>query len=110
MSELIYRFLAEDPNSDSCIESYFPATRDEIDWLLGKTVEFGAVWGQHSDVTLTLDTDHFTVISQNPSFVLDFKERIGLTGSCPINYLNSDYAREYHCLFPRHENYAVSYQ
>lgn len=100
MREKIYKFAAVDFTSNTIIESYFPATTDEIDWLLGKNIDFGEVWGKHPAVTITMDTDHFTVVSTNPAFVTSFKEDIGIIGSCPFNNLNQKHGMEYHCLFP----------
>lgn len=100
MREKIYKFAAVDFASNTIMESYFPATADEIDWLLGKDVDFGEAWGKHPAMTVTMTTDHFTVVSADPTFVRSFKEEIGIIGSCPFDNLSQKYGAEYHCLFP----------
>lgn len=101
MTEKIYKF--EVSGRSGSLESVFAATEEQIAWIVGKDIWFGDVWGKHSSVSLTMETQDFTVVTEDPTAVKTFKEIIKLTGDCPFNYLEDEQLDEYDALFPEEE-------
>lgn len=69
------------------VESVFVATRAEIDAALGSQVYFGEILGKHSGIHGQLDAEDLTLLSEDPVFVGLFRQHVGSTGHCPLDYL-----------------------
>lgn len=72
------------------LESYFTATEEEVQGILGETGWFGEVLGKHSDVSVRFTREQFDVISEDSAFVESFKEIIGSTGYLPFAVLEDN--------------------
>lgn len=71
------------------ISGVFVAEQDEIDALIGKTVYFGEALGKHSDISVKLTNDHFTVKSEDEEFIEKLCRVFGgsnISGYNPLDY------------------------
>jgi hypothetical protein len=101
MTQKIYRFEAE-AGSDK-LQSDFVACDEEIAWIVGREIRFGDASGKQDSVSLTMKPEYFTVVSDNPVYIGDFKdvftenfnETISSTKDCPFNHLNEEQRKEY---------------
>lgn len=66
------------------VESYFVATREEVESKIGKDVYFGEILGKHSEVEGTFDKEDLTEVSDDQDFIAKFSELIGYTGHNPL--------------------------
>lgn len=95
MSEKIYKFAVG--SFSNSLESVFTAKEAEIDWIVGKDIWYGDVWGKHSSVQLTMNAEDFTVVSEDPAEVENFKKTIIITGEKhnPFNNLDEEQWEDY---------------
>ena len=68
------------------VESKFVATQAAVDAVIGRFLYFGEILGKHSEVSGTLDTKDFTVVSSDFATVQNFKKTVGSTGHNPFDY------------------------
>lgn len=65
----------------------FVSTSEDILSLLDQKINFGEVLGKHSDVSVEMKTDMFTVITEDQEFIKMFME-LGLeSGHVPFYYI-----------------------
>ena len=67
----------------------FVATQEEVDGLIGEKVHFGEALGKHSEVSLEMKEEYFSVKTDNQEF-LKLAEEIGVdldSGYNPFEYL-----------------------
>jgi len=72
------------------VESYFVATREEVESKIGQSIYFGEILGKHSEVGGTLDKEDLTEISEDQEFIEKFVELIGYTGYNPLYAMNCE--------------------
>lgn len=70
------------------VESYFVATREEVESKIGRALSFGEILGKHSWVEGTLDKEDLVEISEDQEFIEKFVELIGYTGYNPLYAMN----------------------
>lgn len=71
------------------------STAEDIDNLVGKRVYFGEVLGKHSDVSLDVEHDNFTLVTEDEKFIELF-EQYGLeNGYNPFDYDLEEEEEEY---------------
>lgn len=71
------------------LEGSFVATQEEVDGLIGEEVHFGEALGKHSEVSLEMKEEYFSVKTDNQEF-LKLAEEIGVdldSGYNPFEYL-----------------------
>lgn len=88
-AEILWRF-SWDVGRMGDLDSVFTATREEVEGLYGRYIEFGEVLGKHSDVQGTLEAEEFEVLSEDPALVELFRKHVGSTGHNPFNYLEEE--------------------
>jgi len=87
-AETLWRFSWD--SRMGLVESYFVATAKEIQEALGEEIYFGEILGKHSEVQGILEAGDFELISTDQRFVSSFKELVGSTGHCPLDYLEEE--------------------
>lgn len=65
----------------------FVSTPEQINNLIGTEVYFGEVLGKHSDITVTMKPEHFTVLTQDQNFINKFMEYGLESGHVPFYYI-----------------------
>jgi hypothetical protein len=74
MGSLSGRFVADDED------------QAELESIMGRDIYFGEVLGKHSDVTITLEPEHISVVTDNEAFLAE-AERLNIsldTGFDPL--------------------------
>ncbi len=80
----LYRFNLYCGRSGS-LHGLFVAEPDEVEKAIGKTVHFGEVLGKHSEVSCTLEAKHFTIATDDQTFIAKYEELgIGQQGTNPL--------------------------
>jgi len=73
------------------LEGTFVATEDFVNTeFIGQHVYFGEILGKHSEIHGTLDPEDFSVISEDPEAVANFKNTVVATGVVPWDYMEED--------------------
>lgn len=71
------------------IDAIFTAESADVEKLYGKTVYFGEILGKHSEVSVQVSEENFTVLSEDADFVSKFEEILGqgtVSGNNPLDY------------------------
>lgn len=85
----IYKFDADFGRMGD-LSGVFVATAQDIEDIIGKEVYFGEVLGKHSDVSLTVEDDNFTLVTNDEKFIEMF-EQYGLeNGYSPFDYYEAE--------------------
>lgn len=66
------------------VEGLFKATKEEVENVIGKDVDFGEILGKHSEVYGTIEDGDIELVSDNPIEVMSAKE----FGYNPLNYIS----------------------
>lgn len=74
------------------LEGIFFSTDKDLENILGKHVYFGEVLGKHSEIELTLEKQHFSIINRDPEFILSLRENLvrhgnTISGINPFSFL-----------------------
>lgn len=77
MSDKILVRFELDCGRQGCIESLFISTKEEIDSIIGKSLEFYEVVGKHSFVQDTASWTQFSIVSDDPVKVQMMEETMG---------------------------------
>jgi len=90
MAKKLFSFHV-DAGRNGDITGLFISTEEEVTAIVGTDVYFGEILGKHSDVELTLQPDHFTVLEVEDSTVEDLQHTIGNTvsGYNPFDYIET---------------------
>lgn len=79
------------------VSSVFTADSAAVEKLYGKTVHFGEILGKHSEVSVQISEQNFTVLSEDQDFVSKFEQILGagtLSGYNPIEYFHEERSEE----------------
>lgn len=87
--ECIYRFRKEYGRSAD-IEGVFIATPEDIENIIGTEVYFGEIAGKHSEVSLEMEPEMFTMITDEPLVVNLFRQHQLYSGINPFEYIYGD--------------------
>jgi len=85
MKQGIYKFYAE-LGREGNLEGLFVATKQQIQDIMNKEIDFGSVLGKHSDIVLDISEDHIKLISDDPKDILFFNRLKLNTGINPVKY------------------------
>lgn len=89
MSKGVYK-LNIDCGRMGSLEGVFIATKEQIDFAIGRHHYFGEVLGKHSDIYGELESDEVEFITDD-SNVIEIMERHNLcSGFNPLHYLGED--------------------
>ncbi len=84
----LYKFNADFGRMGK-LEGVFAAEEVDIDGLCGQEVYFGEVLGKHSEIVLTVDNDHLTILTDDQGFIDKAIEyELVPCGHNPFDYLN----------------------
>lgn len=70
-----------------CIEGVFVSNDEEMKRIYGKELYLGEVLGKHSELTINLDAEDFTVLSEDQEFIEKFEQYVGSIGYVPFDYM-----------------------
>jgi len=93
MNKVLVSF-AVDMGRSGELTGLFVTTQSELKSLYGRYVYFGEVLGKHSDVSVTLAEEHFTVKSDEQDFVEKVMNIVADGGSTISGYNPFDYLDE----------------
>lgn len=62
----------------------------EVAKLFGEVVHFGEVLGKHSDISLEIKSEYFTVLTEDQGFINKFDSLCLETGIIPFDYLEEE--------------------
>ena len=84
----LYRFFAK-VGREGVVDSVFIATPEQVQETFGERVDFGPVLGEHSDVSIDVKAEHFSVLSKDPAIItaLGGKDVSTISGCNPLQYL-----------------------
>lgn len=85
----IYKFYAYFGRMGS-LSSVFVATAEDIENLIGEEVHFGEVLGKHSEMSLIIKKEHFTLATNDEKFIVMFEELKLENGHNPFDYYDYD--------------------
>lgn len=72
------------------LSGIFVCTEEMVKRVLGKTIYFGEVLGKHSDVSLKMEENYFTKLTNDQEFTKKFLEFGCQSGMCPFDYLEDE--------------------
>lgn len=73
-----------------CLTGLFVVDEQDIQKAIGQYVYFGEVLGKHSEIECRLEEKHFTMLTDDQSFIEKFVKFNCESGTNPIDYLNND--------------------
>lgn len=91
--EGIYKFDADFGRSGE-LTGIFVSTEQEITDIIGKEVYFGEALGKHSEVSMTVEEDNFTLVTTDANFIKLFLQYDLSNGHNPFDYIDEDYIDE----------------
>lgn len=89
MSEGLYRFEV-DFGRMGIVSGAFIEKKKEVSLLVGKNVFLGDALGKHSDVSITIENEHLTLITDDIDLLEFLKKENGsknIAGYNPLDYL-----------------------
>lgn len=92
MTKAIYR-LAVDYGRMGYVEGLFIAEKADVLKIAGKTVHFGEILGKHSEVSVDINDESLTVLSEDQDFIAKFEEIMGegtISGYNPLHFYEAD--------------------
>jgi hypothetical protein len=81
------------------LESIFAASQAEIDWIIGRTIDFGETLGNEQNIAILMEEAFFMVVSDDAEFTKNFVENIGSSGTSPFKNLNAEQVAEFGARF-----------
>lgn len=72
------------------LSGLFMATEKDIESIIGETIHFGEVLGKHSDVSLEMKKEYFTLVTKNQKVIQELEKVLGretLSGYNPFDYV-----------------------
>jgi hypothetical protein len=79
-------------------EGVFVADEKEVEAAMGKTADFGEICGKHSEISIDLKPEYFTVISTDRSFIEKILEVFGgktVSGHNPLKCIRCEKCGEF---------------
>lgn len=77
------------------VDGLFLATKEEIAAAIGKNVVFGEILGKHSYISGVLDSEDFTILSEDAEFIAQllkvFDGKQTISGYNPLHYIEECY-------------------
>ena len=70
------------------LSGIFIAEQEDVDKLLGKEIWLGEVLGKHSGISVTIDADSITALTDDQDFIEKFEEFGCASGIDLFDYLN----------------------
>lgn len=90
----VWKFSYEMRNGKT-LEGTFVACEEQIEWIVGKVINFGDTFSDGLDTVIRMEAELFTLINSDYSFANQFQAAIGVTGVSPFHYLNEEQSAEH---------------
>ncbi len=69
------------------LRATFVSTSEAIENLIGQKIYFGEVLGKHSDISIVMQPEYFTIVTQDQDFIYKFMEYGLESGHVPFYYI-----------------------